>query len=150
MATIRSKLQSHIAKKQNNRKKKSKGKKRSRHSSDEEDSDSNSEDEDARDTLLSFLTTATKSNRKGKGKGKKERLGMTVIVDSNSCRDSSSHASEPEAISFDRSLRGGSVGDMPVNPSTINTSGPENPAADGILGARRRRRPPTVTRTVGR
>ena len=89
MATIRSKLQSQIAKKQNNRKKKGKGKKRSRHSSDEEDSDSNSED-DTSDSLFSFLTTATKSNRKGNRKGKKERLGMTVLVGSDSCSNSSS------------------------------------------------------------
>ena len=134
MATIRSRLQSQIAKKQNDRKKKGKGKKRSRHSSDEEDSDSNSEDEDAHDTLLSFLTTATKSNRKGKGKGKKERLGMTVIVDSNSCRDSSSHASESEAVvSFSRPLRGGFVGDTNVNHPMVNTHGLENATVDDTL-----------------
>ena len=89
MSTIRSRLQSHLAKRQNDRKGKGKGKKRYRHSSDGEDSDSNS-DEDDHDSLLSFITTASRSSRKDKGRGKKERLGMTVLVASDSCSDSNS------------------------------------------------------------
>ena len=129
MATLRSKLQSHLDKSKNNRKRKGKGKgKRSRHSSDEDDSDSNSE-EDAHDSLLSFLTAATKT--KGNGKGKKGRLGMTVLVNSNSCSDSSSHASVLETYSLSRSLRSGSVGDMSVSHPTTNTSGRDNATVDG-------------------
>ena len=53
---------------------------------------------DVQDVLLSFLTAVTKATSKVKGKGKKGRLGMTVLVDSSSCSDSSSHASVPETV----------------------------------------------------
>ena len=50
---------------------------------------------------------------------------MTVLVNSSSCSDSSSHSSVPKTLPISLSLRGGSVGGMPVSHPTANTSGPE-------------------------
>ena len=59
---------------------------------------------------------------------------MTVLVDSSSCSDSSSHASESgAAVSFSRSPRGGFVGDTNVNHPMVNTHGLENATVDDSL-----------------
>ena len=131
MATIRSRLQSQLAKKQNRRKGKGKGKKRYRHSSDGEDSDSDSE-EDTSDSLLSFLTTATRHERSRKERGKRERLGMTVIVGSSSCSDRNSHASDLDAVPISSSPRGG-FGGMTVSHPTVYHSRLETPTVDSKL-----------------
>ena len=58
---------------------------------------------------------------------------MTVIAGSSSCSDRNSHASELDAVTTSRSLRGGTAGDMSENHPTVYHSGLETPRADSKL-----------------
>ena len=69
-----------------------------------------------------------------KGKGKKGRLGITVLVDSSSCSNSSSHASDSDrVVSLSRALRGGYVGGTYVNHPMASTHSLENATVDKSL-----------------
>ena len=58
---------------------------------------------------------------------------MTVIVDSSSCSDRSSHASMLDAVPISSSLRGGYIGDTTVNHPTVYYSRLETPTVDSEL-----------------